>query len=114
MTELAKRYGGSLYELAAEENLTDELLQQLRTAVNSIEAEPQYLRLLSTPSVPKKERCALLDKAFEGAHPYLVSFLKLLCEEDLLGELGAVCARIRTATMLTTIFLRSRQYRPLR
>ena len=53
MTELAKRYGGSLYELAAEENLTDELLQQLRTAVNSIEAEPQYLRLLSTPSVPK-------------------------------------------------------------
>ncbi len=25
MTELAKRYGGSLYELAAEENLTDEL-----------------------------------------------------------------------------------------
>ena len=61
--------------------------QQLRTAVNSIEAEPQYLRLLSTPSVPKRERCALLDKAFEGAHPYLVSFLKLLCEEDLLGEL---------------------------
>ena len=51
MTELAKRYGGSLYELAAEENLTDELLQQLRTAVNSIEAEPQYLRLLSTPSL---------------------------------------------------------------
>ena len=71
MTELAKRYGGSLYELAAEENLTDELLQQLRTAINSIE----------------KERCALLDKAFEGAHPYLVSFLKLLCEEDLMGEL---------------------------
>ena len=39
MTELAKRYGGSLYELAAEENLTDELLQQLRTAVNSIDAQ---------------------------------------------------------------------------
>lgn len=35
----------------------------------------------------QKERCALLDKAFEGAHPYLASFLKLLCEEDLLGEL---------------------------
>ena len=89
MTELAKRYGGSLYELAAEENLTDELLQQLRTAVNSIEAEPQYLRLLSTPSVPKKERCALLDEALApgGVHRYLLNFLKLLCEEDLLGEL---------------------------
>ena len=95
MTELAKRYGGSLYELAAEENLTDELLQQLRTAVNSIEAEPQYLRLLSTPSVPKKERCALLDKAFEGAHPYLVNFLKLLCEENLIGELPGVLRAYR-------------------
>ncbi len=87
MTELAKRYGGNLYELAAEENLTDELLQELQTAVSSVEAEPQYLRLLAMPGVPKKERCALLDKAFEGAHPYLVNFLKLLCEEGLMAEL---------------------------
>ena len=87
MTEIAKRYGGSLYDLAAEENLTDQLLQELQTAVDSIEAEPQYLRLLATPSVPKKERCALLDKAFEGAHPYMVNFLKLLCQENAMAEL---------------------------
>ena len=37
--ELAKRYGGSLYDLAAEEKLTEELLQELQTAVDSIEAE---------------------------------------------------------------------------
>ena len=93
MTELAKRYGGSLYELAAEENLTDELLQQLRTAVNSIEAEPQYLRLLSTPSVPKKERCALLDEAFRGkVHLYVLNFVKILCEKGTLRELPG-CAR---------------------
>ena len=34
MTELAKRYGGSLYDLAAEEKLTEELLQELQTAVD--------------------------------------------------------------------------------
>ena len=95
MTELAKRYGGSLYDLAAEEKLTEELLQELQTAVDSIEAEPQYKRLLATPSVPKKERCALLDKAFEGAHPYLVNFLKLLCEENLIGELPGVLRAYR-------------------
>ena len=66
MTELAKRYGGSLYDLAAEEKLTEELLQELQTAVDSIEAEPQYKRLLATPGVPEKERCALLDKALRG------------------------------------------------
>ena len=102
MTELAKRYGGSLYELAAEENLTDELLQQLRTAVNSIEAEPQYLRLLSTPSVPKKERS-----------PTSSASLSCCARRICWASCRAVCARIRTATMLTTISLRSRQYRPL-
>ncbi len=40
MTELAKRYGGSLYDLAAEEALTDRLLQELQTAVDNIKAEP--------------------------------------------------------------------------
>ena len=93
MTELAKRYGGSLYDLAAEEKLTEELLQELQTAVDSIEAEPQYKRLLATPSVPKKERCALLDEAFRGkVHLYVLNFLKILCEKGTLRELPG-CAR---------------------
>ena len=54
MTELAKRYGGSLYELAAEENLADELLQQLQTAVDSIQAEPQLRRRLGPRSVASR------------------------------------------------------------
>ncbi|HJG28667.1 ATP synthase F1 subunit delta [Gemmiger formicilis] len=87
MTELAKRYGGSLYELAAEESLTESILQELALAESSCKQEPEYLRLLQIPSIPKRERCELLDKAFEGMHPYVVNFLKILCEEDLLGEL---------------------------
>ena len=87
MTETAKMYGGSLYDLAAEEGLETRILGELDEVQKLLKQNPDYLRLLSTPSIPKKERCALLDKAFEGAHPYLVNFLKLLCGEDLLGEL---------------------------
>ena len=87
MTETARMYGGSLYDLAAEEGLEERILTDVDQAARTLKENADYLRLLSTPSIPKKERCALLDKAFEGAHPYLVSFLKLLCEEDLLGEL---------------------------
>ena len=87
MTEIARMYGGSLYDLAAEEGLETRILGELEEVNALFKANPDYLHLLSIPSIPKKERCALLDKAFEGAHPYLVSFLKLLCEEDLLGEL---------------------------
>lgn len=93
MTELAKRYGGSLYDLAAEEALESRLLQELDLAVDCFRREPDYLRLLSTPSIPKKERTALLDEAFGGStHPYLVNFLKILCDEGALRELPG-CAR---------------------
>lgn len=89
MTELGKRYGSSLYELAAEEGLTDIILQELTLAVSCCKQEPEYLRLLQIPSIPKRERCKLLDQAFAGIHPYVVNFLKILCEEDLLGELSS-------------------------
>lgn len=92
MTELAKRYGGSLYELAAEEGLTERLLEELDLVLDCCAQEPAYLRLLSTKGIPKKERCALLDQAFAGTHPYVVNFLKVLCEEGLLGELSG-CVR---------------------
>lgn len=88
MTELAKRYGGSLYDLAAEESLTEQLLEELDLAMDCCSQEPAYLRLLSTPGIPKKERCALLDQAFASLHPYVVNFLKILCEEGLIGELS--------------------------
>ena len=54
MTETGKRYGTSLYELAAEEGLTERILAELDVAVNAMQ-EPGYLRLLMTPSVPKKK-----------------------------------------------------------
>ena len=92
MTEFAKRYGGSLYELAAEEKLDEQIMQELDTVVAGINAGPGYLRLLSAPNLPKQERRALLDEAFAGAHPYTVNFLKVLCDEGALRELPG-CAR---------------------
>ena len=88
MTEVAKLYGGSLYDLAAEEGLEDVILDELNQVNALFDANPDWLRLLSQPNVPKKERCAMLDEAFaqNGVQPYLVNFLKLLCERGSLGE----------------------------
>ena len=63
MTETARMYGGSLYDLAAEEGLEARILGELDEAVALFKANPDYLHLLSTPSIPKKERCGLLDEA---------------------------------------------------
>lgn len=93
MTEIAKMYGGSLYDLAAEEGLETRILGELDEAAAILKGDPEYLHLLSIPSIPKKERCALLDEAFRGQiHPYLLNFLKILCEKGTLRELPG-CAR---------------------
>ncbi len=93
MTETAKLYGGSLYELAAAENLDGQILDELEGLAKLMKANPDWLRLLSTPSLPKKERCGLLDEALRGqVHPYLLNFTKILCENGTLRQLDG-CAQ---------------------
>ena len=93
MTETARMYGGSLYDLAAEEGLEPRILGELEQAAQLLKANPDYLRLLSTPSIPKKERCGLLDEALRGqVHLYVLNFLKILCEKGTLRELSG-CTR---------------------
>ena len=54
MTEIARMYGGSLYDLAAEEGLETRILDELDEAAKLIRDDPEYLRLLSTPASPRK------------------------------------------------------------
>ena len=93
MTETARMYGGSLYDLAAEEGLDERILGELDGVTALLNGDAEYLHLLSIPSIPKKERCALLDEAFRGqVHLYVLNFLKILCEKGTLRELPG-CAR---------------------
>ena len=87
MTETARIYGGSLYDLAAEENLTGEILGQMEQIRTLLLENPEYERLLSEPSIPQMERNGMIEAAFGGqAQRYLVNFMKLMCEKNLLGE----------------------------
>ena len=92
MTKTALLYGGSLYDLAAEENLEEKLLEESSQIRKLFWENPEYVRLLSEPSVAIKERLDMIEEAFgESADRYLVNFLKLLCERGLLGEFGGCC-----------------------
>lgn len=87
MTEYARVYGGSLYDLASEEKLTDAILEQMKEVKQIFRENPDYLKLLSEPSVKKAERTDLIEKAFGAeAERYLVNFLKILCEKNILTE----------------------------
>ena len=65
MSKAGDLYGQSLYDLAAEVNLTDEILGQMEVVEGLFKENPDYITLLSEPSVPKKERLQLVDDALK-------------------------------------------------
>ena len=93
MTKTAGVYGGALYDLAREEGKTEEILQQLHTVNDLFKDEPQFVYLLATPSLPKAERCGVLDTCLrDRIDLYLLNFLKILCENGTIGQLAG-CLR---------------------
>ena len=82
MTQIGTVYAQALYSLAAEEGCTEEVLRALSALETSVEQEPEFLRLLSTPNLSKEERCKIIDDSFSGKMPeILLNFLKLLTEK---------------------------------
>ena len=71
MTKTAKIYGDSLYDLAAEEKLTEEILPQMEQVAVLFKENPDYLSL------------------------YLLNFLKLLCESGMLREYRDSCRQFK-------------------
>ena len=79
---MAVSYAQALYDLAVEEDLQKEFLEQLESLQKVFGEEPDFLRLLSVPDLSKQERCQLLDTGLRGkVHPYVLNFLKVLTEK---------------------------------
>lgn len=73
--------------LAQENGLTDEFSKQLKTVKREFRENPDYVLLLSAPGIPKAERISLIEQSFSGCHEYVLSLLRLLCEN---GRIGGV------------------------
>ena len=90
MTEVGNVYGEALYTLARDEDLSKTILEQLRVLDRSFQQEPDFLRLLAAPNLPKAERCRILDDSFRGQiEPYILNFLKILTEKGYVRHFSA-------------------------
>lgn len=96
MTEVGSVYGETLYSLAREEGFADIILQQLKTLDSCFRQEPDFLRLLSNPSLSKSERCQILDNSFRGnAELYVLNFMKILTEKGYIRHFSDCVAAYR-------------------
>ena len=82
MTDIAKEYGTALFMLACEENEKKSYADVLEEIKEAFLENPQYVALLSSPSIPLKERLSIIEEAFSDTTPVQVlSYLKLMCEK---------------------------------
>ena len=96
MTEQAREYGQGMYALAKEEGIASEILEQMDMLRGCFKEQEAFLRLLSNMALPKAERLAILDGALRGqVHPYLLNFMKILLERNLLPEFSGCVTAFR-------------------
>ena len=97
MTQTGSVYGEALYDLALSEGLSEAILKELTVLSGSFKSEPDFIRLLGTPSLSKQERCQILDDSFRGkVHPYVLNFLKILTEKGYMRHFGHCCDTYRS------------------
>lgn len=82
MTQAGSVYGEALYDLARAEELSEEILGQLAVLAECFTNEPDFLRLLTAPTLSKEQRCRIIDESFSGKlHGYVLNFLKILTKK---------------------------------
>ena len=96
MTGVGSVYGEALYSLAKDENRSQPILEQLTVMEAAFSQDPDFIRLLNSPTLTKVERCAILDDIFRGkVDPYLLNFMKILTEKGYMNYFTQCCKEYR-------------------
>ena len=89
MTDMSKAYADALFSLALETNTVFETLMALKEIREGIYGTEGAMDLLASPSIPKDERCAVLEKAFGDVQPeHVMSFVCVLVQHGHIRELN--------------------------
>mgnify|MGYP003289440217 CR=1 FL=1 len=81
MSALSTTYAASLFSLAEDEGLTENVMSEICEIDTLLKDNKEYQLLLNSPTVSLTQRLSLIDEAFSSAHEYVRNFLKLLCEK---------------------------------
>lgn len=81
-TIVSERYALSLYELAKDEGRAGPMFEQLCEVVQIFRDNPDFMKVLTTPSIPFAEKQKVIKEVFEGRiDAYLLNFLLLITEK---------------------------------
>ncbi len=124
-TVVSERYALSLYEVAKTEGLAAPMCEALGQVSEMFSEYPDYLKVLTTPSIALEEKKQTIRAVFENqVHPYLLNFLLLLTEKRRIGLIHEMAAAYRdfyyleagmcAVTAITAVALTSEQMEKLK
>ena len=83
---VSERYAQSLYEVAKDEKQEKEYLEDLTAVCGAFRENPDFLKLLTTPSIAFEDKQNVLKTVFEGKiRPFVLNFLMLTTEKGRIG-----------------------------
>lgn len=89
---VSERYALSLYEIAAEEKKEKAYLDELTEVCGVFAREPDFLKVLQTPSIALEDKQKVLKSVFDGRiEPFLLNFLMLITEKGRVGLIRDMC-----------------------
>lgn len=83
----SSEYSKALFSLSLETDNIDEYADALEKIGLAINENPEYLEYLYSPAEPLSSRLLAINSAFSFAPEYIISFLKLLCENGRIKQL---------------------------
>ena len=102
MTGTEREYAAALFSLAVEENSVKEFRASLESVRELLSENGEYVEFLACPTVELSERIDCIEEAFGAFPEYIVSFLKVLCEN---GRAKTVIACIDEFISLAMAYL---------
>lgn len=90
MNNVNSEYAKALFSLGIEQNKIDEFADCFQNIKTVIAENPEYIEYLFSPAEPLSNRLNAIEEAFGSADTLVVSFLKLLCENDRIRELPSL------------------------
>ena len=124
MTETSKEDASALFDLAIDNHVEEETQRALHEVRDTLAGIPDALATLASPAIPKKERLALLEKAWGETLPeYVMGIMQVLCAHGHIRELGDCVAafddlldtarKLSTATVVSAVELTDEEKRKL-
>src|SRR3954452_19786 len=87
MSDVARVYAGSLFDVAKEKGTLDSVAEQLGAFADAVEGEHEVQVFFFSPYFSSAEKVEGLNRAVSGADRELVNFLELLIEKQRMTEI---------------------------